>query len=549
MSQTIEEYLVALGFKVDQPGLQKFNQSIEQVGKTVSKNVGGITGDLFKLQFALTSGMLAIGSAAVVAADKFATFSNDMRLGAMHSFMTVQAFTELNTALKTVGVSLQDATWDPESRARVLQVMADTHAMLTGMGPDAEKSAKGIRDMKFEFQRFGNELFFLSNSVVSDLFKKLGFGSGNLLQQMQHLNTWFIQNLPHISDVIATDLVPILKDLWETLQDIGLVAKDAFAIFQNVVGILSGDSSLEGTAVTFESVAKSIEHAVHFADDFVKAILHLEEAILHLDLSKLTGKDLEFLGGAALLTKTGRGLIGKGLGAAGGAAAEAGAGAAALPLAAVAGGAVAGYELYNHRDAVEAWNKRFLTSIGRLPGQNADGTGTLPPGLLEALVHQESGGHQTGKDGKTLTSSAGALGLTQLLPSTARDLGVNPNNADDNLRGGAKYLSQLLAHFHGNQAEALAAYNTGEHRVDKDMLRNHGKFKLDDFSSETQNYVRSIEGRMGNSVSNDGDITVNVHVATNAHPQQIADAVQSGIRQADRKRSAFGAVSTAGPFQ
>jgi len=152
-----------------------------------------------------------------------------------------------------------------------------------------------------------------------------------------------------------------MKDLWETTKDVGLVFKDAFAIFQEVTGVLSGDTSLQTTEVNFESVAKTVKHTVDWVDDLVKSILHLEEALLHLDFSKLTGGDLAHLGEAALLTGTGRGLAMKGLkgllGAGSGAAAEGGAAAAGVglaPLAAVGAGVFGGYELYKHRDAVEA---------------------------------------------------------------------------------------------------------------------------------------------------------------------------------------------------
>lgn len=83
----------------------------------------------------------------------------------------------------------------------------------------------------------------------------------------------------------------------------------------------------------------------------------------------------------------------------------------------------------------------------------------LPVGLFDALVSQES------RYSLTALSPKGAMGLTQLMPATARSLGVlDPWQPVDNLRGGARYLRQQLDEF-GRVDLALAAYNAGPGRV------------------------------------------------------------------------------------
>ena len=64
-------------------------------------------------------------------------------------------------------------------------------------------------------------------------------------------------------------------------------------------------------------------------------------------------------------------------------------------------------------------------------------------------------------------SRKGAIGLMQIMPSTARDLHVDPAQAEQNALGGAKYLRMLLLRYHGNSALALAAYNAGPGAVQK----------------------------------------------------------------------------------
>ena len=64
-------------------------------------------------------------------------------------------------------------------------------------------------------------------------------------------------------------------------------------------------------------------------------------------------------------------------------------------------------------------------------------------------------------------SRKGAIGLMQIMPSTARDLHVDPAQAEENALGGAKYLRMLLLRYHGNSALALAAYNAGPGAVQR----------------------------------------------------------------------------------
>jgi soluble lytic murein transglycosylase-like protein len=84
----------------------------------------------------------------------------------------------------------------------------------------------------------------------------------------------------------------------------------------------------------------------------------------------------------------------------------------------------------------------------------------VDPDLARAVMRMESGGNPNA------VSRAGAIGLMQLMPSTASGLGVDPTDPERNLEGGIKYLSQLADKYNGDNVKTLAAYNAGPSRVD-----------------------------------------------------------------------------------
>lgn len=103
--------------------------------------------------------------------------------------------------------------------------------------------------------------------------------------------------------------------------------------------------------------------------------------------------------------------------------------------------------------------------------------------LVEAVAWQESRFNQAA------VSPKGARGVMQLMPDTARRLGVDASDARANIEGGVTYLAQMLERFGGDLSLALAAYNAGPEAV----ARYGGVPPF----PETRAYVRSIIGRLG----------------------------------------------------
>lgn len=112
----------------------------------------------------------------------------------------------------------------------------------------------------------------------------------------------------------------------------------------------------------------------------------------------------------------------------------------------------------------------------------------INPSEILHMLHKETGNL---KDPAKAVSKAGARGPMQLMPGTAKELGVDINDPEQNTRGGVRYYAKMLEMFGGDPVMAMAAYNAGPGRVRQMMKRGQG---IEALPQETQGYVKRAEG-------------------------------------------------------
>lgn len=150
----------------------------------------------------------------------------------------------------------------------------------------------------------------------------------------------------------------------------------------------------------------------------------------------------------------------------------------------------------------------------------------LDPDLISRQIQQESAYNPRA------VSSAGARGLMQLMPGTARDLGVNPDDWRQNIDGGVRYMAQMRDRYDGDVELMLAAYNAGPGNADR-----RGR-DWSQYAPETRNYVRALAGG-GEGQSSGGGEAVRQHRLPSGEiidlrgPGTPVGQVLGGVREGD----------------
>ena len=182
------------------------------------------------------------------------------------------------------------------------------------------------------------------------------------------------------------------------------------------------------------------------------------------------------------------------------------------------GGAAPGQIVPSSQLPVAVGNQIYATAEANNFGGSAD-VSAMHADLATRMAFLESRGRQD------LVSGKGAIGIMGLMPGTARDLGVNPFDAGDNIKGGLKYIAQLWSKYDGNPALVAMAYNWEPANVDAFRA---GQKALENVPGETRAYVQSVAG-----------VDVNTIATATLPVPPIPPAATGGMRNASARDDGF----------
>jgi hypothetical protein len=280
-ASVLKSYLISLGWKIDNEGMQRFEETIRRVGDEIERHTSGVAGQFVKLAGTVTGAYAAVGAATVGLMDHVAQAELGYELFSMRMYVTTEMGKKMKIAMDALGHSMEEIFWNPELRERYRELVDDQARLQASLGIEFPSRMRQIRDLRFEFTRFRVELQYLAMQLVQSVAKAFGTDTEGLLKRFRDFNNWLITHLPEVADKIATQLVPVLKDTWAIMKDLYEVGKGVAEIFISVWQAIGGDpggrikkqnSDLENFAI----VLREISGAIHNITD---SIIHFKNAI------------------------------------------------------------------------------------------------------------------------------------------------------------------------------------------------------------------------------------------------------------------------------
>ncbi len=245
VANILKEYLISIGFDVDNKSyakltntianvdkaVQKFSDNVAKETKKADKETGESTGnmgdkvDSLGKQYVKSASMIATALASItVATVGLLSKVSDMDLGyqkfALHMFLGRDAAREMKIAMDSLGESIEDIAWMPEIRQRYFSLVNQGRG-LEG-GPDMDKQLRYLRDIRFEFTRLQLEGTYGMRWVAYHMTQYLAGPLAEFKSGMKSLNDWLTERMPEWSDKLArvfTVAFNVARSFWRFLSD------------------------------------------------------------------------------------------------------------------------------------------------------------------------------------------------------------------------------------------------------------------------------------------------------------------------------------------
>jgi hypothetical protein len=451
------------------------------------KLTGKITKGFLLAGATVTGVLTSIAAGTVGLMDHVAGADLDMQLLARRLYLSTDAARKMKTATDALGYSIEEIVWGPPELAeRYRALINDQNKMLDNLGSkDFEKQMRMLRDVGFQFTRLKVDLGYFAMFIVKDLSKALWGDENALLRKLSGFADWFRDNMPGIAESIATKVAPAFHDmgeaaahLWETLSKV-----DWATLLTDVVKITTA------------------------------LIKMLDFLVSSPKLMKLLGMTAAGAAGGSIIPG-----VGTALGA--GAGFAAGVGAFVIPDMIAPGyfgskqarPSTRGSDFYEGL-GIHNFSGPRLNGVKQQIVAAAIAAG-VDPALALAVARQESNFNPSATN-----RSSGAMGLFQLMPGTAKQMGVgNAYDTQQNIQAGVSLLHDLIAK-HGGDTNAA--------------LKDFGGF----ITKDPSDYISSVDKyRKQYASSGAGMQPINLHVEVGdiniAHPNATPAEIHKTVTKA-----------------
>lgn len=436
----IKSYLVQLGYEIDRPQLNKFNDALRATTANITRFTSGMATAFVEAGVAVTTALTAVATGTVALMESTARADLGFSLLARQMYMTKDAARSMKIATDALGYSIEDIVWGPaELRDRYRTLIEDQKRLAAGLGgADFETQMKQIRDITFEFTRLKVEAQYFVMGLTKALSKALTGDENGLLKKLREWNEWLITNIPALADKFAIYLVPVLRDvkaIWSDVADIlGIVTTD----FIRFIGVISDDKELAKSSLSLDSFGKALDHV----SSGIRKVFDALDAVVNF-------------------VQQNSGIL-VALGIIRGAWSGAAFGAAAGPWGAlgggIVGGAAGGYATYKLTEGMRtpSTSARSMSAVDvRAAIVAAAQANSVDPALALAVADRESG-----MNPNALHHPNDGYGMMQVLPKTFAAYGSGDiNNFSDNLDASMRYLRQLGKQYGGDPYLVAQHYN------------------------------------------------------------------------------------------
>jgi hypothetical protein len=508
--EVLREFLVSLGFQVDEPSFRKFGEAL---------NVGTFGVKSF------ATGVAGIAAGLETLVDTFAYTMRGMYYQSKLAGASITNLQAIQFAAKQIGISAETAGAAVQSFSRAMRLQPGLQDMLSGLGvkitgdraKDFVNTIKALGELDFPIAAQIGQMF----GIDPDTLYLMTTNQGKLNEELQKyidiqkqagvgLDDWgkaaadyatttdeFIEKVKALGKALAIELLPYFKDMkqwasealdaftkWVTsddvkqgLTDIGKLLHDAW---DGLKQINQEVKNLTGMTI--------VEAAKTGAKVAGKSVLKAGEAIYY-------GTHGRFKEAGESVKDIGRMLLGRPP-------------EVVEPTTPEERRAMRGQEVVEPTTPEERRAMREAAKPGTLFERLEQQYG-LPRGWLDKIWQRES---RRG-DPRFMLSRKGALGHFGFMPGTASAYGVDPYDLASSATGAAHYLHDLLEHYHGDAVKAIAAYNWGPGKIDA--------YGVGRAPSETRDYVSGV---LGAGVMMNQTTHITVH---GSDPSSTATAVAS----------------------